>query len=150
MRESIGATWIYAIVVVLIFLFSGYLAFSINRSRVIKVKNEIMNIVERANGNSRAARRKINEYLADVGYRSTGNCEVGDGYNTSSTTATGTNTMYCIQEIPMQSGSTGETVESSYFHVTVFFQLDLPVVSQLFNFDISGDTKVLYVPKNED
>lgn len=148
MREAYGATGIYAIVVVLIFLFSGYLAFSVNRSRIIKVKNEIMNIVERANGNSIEARNRINAYLADVGYRASGDCDAGDGYRIGSTTSTTSDANYCIQEVVTNSGS-AETIPSSYYHVTVFFQLDIPLISQLFHFDISGDTRVMYIPINQ-
>ena len=50
MRESIGATWLMGIVMVFIALFASFLAFSINYSKAFRVKDGIVDRIERYNG----------------------------------------------------------------------------------------------------
>ena len=146
MREAIGGGRIYIIAIGIILLFTGYLAFSINRSRVYNVKNKIVNILERYNGNSENARIAINDYLASVSYRSTGNCPSGYGYSINGTGITSSNAMYCINEIVVTDESAVDSIPKSYFEVTTFFKLDIPIISSVFNFQIKGQTKTLFRP----
>ena len=50
MREAIGGTWLFQIVIVFILLFTGYMCLSINHSKAYNVKSEILEIIERYNG----------------------------------------------------------------------------------------------------
>ena len=50
MREAIGATWITGVVLAFIALFSGYLALSINYSKAFKVKDGIVDRLEKHSG----------------------------------------------------------------------------------------------------
>ena len=50
MRESIGGLWLFSIVITFIVLFVSFLAYSISYTRAFKVKNEIINYIERAEG----------------------------------------------------------------------------------------------------
>jgi hypothetical protein len=45
MREAIGGTWIFSIVIVFIVLFSSYLAISVNYSKAFKVKKVIYQVL---------------------------------------------------------------------------------------------------------
>ena len=47
MREAIGGTWIFSIVIVFIVLFTSFLAISVNYSKAFRVKNGIINIIEK-------------------------------------------------------------------------------------------------------
>ncbi|HOZ89223.1 MAG TPA: hypothetical protein PK737_03230 [Bacilli bacterium] len=147
MREAIGSTWIYMIAIALVILFSGYLALSINYSRAFKVKNEIVNIIERNKGMNSSAQEEIKEYIVRVGYRTTGECEAKatvSGYS-SATNSTTDDAMYCVEKVRAHE-ATQEFPPAYYFKVTVFFQLDIPIISSIFNFDVSGDSKIIYLP----
>ena len=50
MREAIGGTWLTGLVITFIVLFSGFLAYSINYTKAFRVKNEIINIIEKNEG----------------------------------------------------------------------------------------------------
>ena len=50
MRESIGGGWLFGIVIVFIFMFSGFLAYSVSYTRAFNVKNEIINYIEQSQG----------------------------------------------------------------------------------------------------
>ena len=40
--------------------------------------------------------------------------------------------------------ATDDFVKGTYYQITVFFQLDLPVVKQIYNFQSKGETKIIY------
>ena len=43
--------------------------------------------------------------------------------------------------------ATGEFMPGKYYQIEVFFQLDLPVVKQIYNFKSKAETKVIYQGK---
>ena len=50
MKEAMGGTWLTGLVIVFIFLFAGFLAYSISYTKAFRVKNEILNLIERNEG----------------------------------------------------------------------------------------------------
>lgn len=158
MREAIGGTWLFNIVIFFILLFAGYMCLSINYSKAFNVKDKIINEIERNGGISFGDTRKdpalqnINEYINKVGYRNTGSCE-GYEYGCNrdgvcSTVISSTNYSYCISEKKAKDNYKGaaptEFIYISYYKVKVFYQLDLPVIRTAFQFNVKGDTKLLY------
>lgn len=163
MREAIGGTAIFQIVIFFILLFTGFICLSINNSKAYNAKNMIINTVERngvdlnntdSDGTIKdSAIREIVEYLKKVSYRTTGSCSTGfdgitrDGKNDF----TGRNSAFCIKKESV-GGNTGMELPSmGYYRIEVFYQLDLPIFRSTFNFRVSGDTKIMYktVHKNK-
>lgn len=166
MKTAIGGTWLFQIVVVMLLLFTGYLSLSVNYSKAFNVKNEILQILERHNGNTKEAREEINSYLNSVGYRTTGDCGenrtdvsnndlINDwtGYNSRGNDTAGSGwvseTNYCIRELYVTPSDNPELPYSSYYQIKVFFKLDIPVLSYVFTFNVKGDTKIIYYPEND-
>ena len=158
MREAIGGTWLFNLVIFFVLLFAGYMCLSINYSKAFSVKDKIITEIER-NGGIKNIENKNDEviksitaYLDDVGYRTTGSCNEytygckRDG--TCTTNPSGNDYAYCLKEEKASNNYThaenGEFIFVSYYKVKVFYQLDLPVIRQMFNFSIKGDTKLLY------
>ena len=88
MREAIGATWIFGIVIVFIVVFTGYLAFSVNYAKAFAMKDSIIDILEENNGpgeptgghhtstvNTGLVLNEINEKMKLLNYNSYGNCK---------------------------------------------------------------------------
>ena len=188
MREAIGGTWLFQIVILFILLFTGYMCLSINYTRGFDVKDKIINEIERYGGFKQSnsddyALGNIVEYMKKVGYRATGKCGkqfdggVGctrDGKCDDITDYNNNNYAFCIKEVKYNnlgenlnefykdatvansispklygdSVTSGEFYYLSYYNVKVFYKLDLPVLSQVFNFSIDGDTKTLYKISN--
>lgn len=162
MREAIGGTWLFNLVIFFVLLFTGYMCLSINYSKAFSVKDKIITEIERNGGikdisNADKKDKTINniaKYLQEVGYRTTGNCNGYDygcnreGICTSIASGSNSNYSYCLKEIKASDTYTnakdGEFIFVNYYKVKVFYQLDLPVIRQLFNFSIKGDTKLLY------
>lgn len=161
MKESIGGTQLFIIVVALVLLFSGIMALTINRSNAFAVKDQIVTLIEKHgkfdmntqyNGDESSLLGEILENLKHNSYRQTGKCPTpGDGqynmqvtaYNRDGSIATSNNrASFCIVRI--DGNSPEGTVPVVYYEVVVFYNLDLPVIKSLFNFKLKGQTKALY------
>ena len=159
MKESIGSTWLFGIVITFIVLFASIVSMSVNWSRAYKVKDEIINDIEKTHGFKQETMDSIAAYMRRVGYRSTGTCpdENYKGYTingnatiTSMWNAGGTN--YCVKRVDVvKKDETGATVtgspghiSSAYYSVTVFFKLDLPVFGNVIRMDVSGETATIF------
>lgn len=74
MKEAIGGTWIYVIVLAFIALFTCFVSVSTNYSRCFKIKDEILTTIEIYHGLNQQSVTRINDYLTGIGYSSEGNC----------------------------------------------------------------------------
>ncbi len=144
MREAIGGTWLFVIVVVFVMFFTGYLCLAINYSRAYNVKNEIIDIVEREEGYTDEVEEKIDKYLANVGYKTSGKCD--DDYTGGGRIYEGNKYVYCYKPFAT-GGEDTDQAYSVYYKVEVFFKIDFPIFEDLFTFGIKGDSIQLYYPK---
>ena len=158
MREAIGATWIMGIVIAFIALFSGFLAFSINYSKAFKVKNGIVERIEKYGGVSEEAKEDITTFLKGIGYNAIGSCDklltddnlsfAGFRIDEGTTAHPSKKDKYnfCIQKINSNS-ATGDMI-TAYYKVYVFFSLSIPVIQDFTKFYVTGETKNIYFPKD--
>ncbi len=159
MRESIGATWILGIVIFFIVLFTGFLAFSINYSKAFRVKDGIVERLEKYNGPNLDAFVDIQSFLDEVAYSSTGPCagEFPNGepyigvFGTSSDISAiehhpsaDNRYTYCIGKV--QANTSTFVMDSAYYRVVVFFNLALPIFGNKINFHATGETSNIYFP----
>ena len=164
MREAIGGTWLFNLVIFFVLLFAGYMCLSINYSKAFSVKDKIITEIERNGGirnfnESDETIKEIVEYMANTGYRTEGKCVTGgrNGYKydygcdrDGKCYPANDNTDYafCLSEVRAENtfheAQPGEFIFVSYYKVKVFYQLDLPVIRQMFNFSINGDTRTLF------
>ncbi len=156
MREAIGGTWLFQIVIVFVLLFSGFICLTINQSKAFNVKDRIIQTIQSHNGveiygqcnNDDGALCEIAKYLTDSAYRTTGTCSSGyQGYTREGKIASNNNAAFCLARIQSETTEAfaGELPSVAYYRVEVFYQLDLPVFHDLFNFKVQGDTKTIYV-----
>lgn len=166
MKEAIGGTWVFTIVIVMISLFTAFISISTNYARTFKVKDKIIAILEDKRGINYTSISRINSELNKIGYNSTGKCiprnapvyavNPGRWYAFSRTNdnsvvgESSSNINYCIKvtEVDMisasgvSSGAIGHPARS-YFTVMVFFKLDIPVLRDVFAVQISGETSMI-------
>ena len=153
MREAIGGAWLTGIVVLFIVLFSAFLAISVNYTKAFRAKNKIINLIEENEGfsitryssldsidlatlrQSNRTEDKVYAYLKDAGSATavkkngTYVFKCPDGSNPREGG-------YCVKKVASSQGS--------YYKVTTFIKIELPLISNTFTVPISGDTKVLY------
>ena len=165
MKEAVSATTIFQIVILFILLFTAIMCLTINNSNAFGVKDEIINIIEMNNGNylsddNYSLSEEIVEAIATNAYRTTGVCDEGfDGFERNGQpVGSGERASVCIKRIDVTSGIDdylhdllgdtvvqGEFVPGSYYQVVLFYQLDLPVIRQVYNFRTTGETKIIYL-----
>ena len=162
MREAIGGTWLFQIVIVFVLLFTGFMCLSINRSKAFNVKNYILETIQSNNGNVEESIPAIVEYMKNNSYRTTGTnigkIEQPCGktkeyvcYNREGNTDNH-NPVFCLGQVYVNDDQTYGCLDTEfkelptmyYYHIVVFYQLDLPFFHELFGFKVPGDTKVFY------
>ena len=158
MREAIGGTWLFNLVIFFVLLFTGYMCLSINYSKAFNVKDKIINEIERNGGIKNPSDSKdptisaINAYLSEVGYRIKSDCngyEYGCKRNGNCVKKpNGSDYAFCISEKKTidnyKHAYPGEYIYASYYNVRVFYQLDVPIIQKLFKLTVDGDTKLVY------
>ena len=166
MRESISVTTIFQIVILFILLFTAIMCLTINNSNAFGVKDEIVNIIEMNNGDylsddNYSLSEEIVESISAASYRTTGICEEGySGFERNGQpVGNGERASVCIKEVNVTEGidkylsdelgsntvAQGEFVNGSYFQIILFYQLDLPVIRQVYNFQTKGETRIIYL-----
>ena len=150
MRESIGGAWLFGIVIVFIFFFSAFLAYSISYTRAFNVKNEIINLIEHNEGYTaydgeingvKSVQERAKDIMTDMGYdistASNIECDIGqneDGFCL---------VKYCSDPDPSDpSKFLGES--GTYYKVTTFIPLTLPIINIVIKIPISGETRSIY------
>lgn len=158
MREAVGATWILGIVLAFIALFSGYLAFSVNYSKAFRMKDGIVDRIEKHSGPSTEAINEINEFMNEIGYSARGTCQnffnddsslkwagINHGVATTSKDVdSGDAFNYCLQRV--DAFNTNGQLSASYYKVYVFFSISLPFINTSNWFNVTGETANIYYP----
>lgn len=152
MKEAFGGVGLFMIVIVFLTIFSSYLALSINYSRAFKVRDEVINIIERNKGlynslgEDTGAISEIQEYMASVGHRAKGKCDDEyEGYNLSSSGTTSNNVVFCIQTV--NSSTYQDVTTSKYYKIQIFFNLDVPIFGEYFGSSLRGTTRRIVIAR---
>lgn len=157
MREAIGGTWLLGLVLTFIVFFASFLAISINFSKAFNVKNNIVDLIGKYEGNNCNARKKIGSYLQEAGYLVPGKCPDNEVYNgkqieyigfdRNGNQTTSTKAYYCISKETIDQ-SDSVILEKKFYRVIVFFKIDLPLVGNVTTFRIRGETESIPFAKD--
>lgn len=158
MRESIGILSLTNIVIFFILVFTGYLCITLNQTKAYNVKNQVISIIQKNGGINQEAVTEIQEYMSEVGYRSTGKCDSEDISSVTNYAITqreglqinGQKGMICIARHNINDNlpdTTGQFPKAAYYDIKVFFALDMPIINSVFNFNLKGSTRMVYCPK---
>lgn len=158
MRESVGAGWLTQIVIVFILLFAAIVCYAVNYGKAFKVKNQIVEDIEKY-GSPSAASNSINSYLSNIGYHMVFKHEEDEnqtykpecvGYPTEA--ANGANYYVCLYDMDNVEGTDSEgyvgDIHQVYYKVYVQWGFDLPILGNLLKFNMSGTTKQLPYDEN--
>lgn len=135
MKNAIGNALLFNIVVSVLVITMAFLASSLSYSKAYKVKNNIVNSIEKNEGFNKD---EINSMLSSIGYRVIKGkatvCSDKRGNGKLLTTNTQGNYRYCIFEYTSGRGK--------FYAVTSYMYFDLPLIENLLEFPIYGETKV--------
>ena len=80
MREAVGSTFLFNIMIVFIFFFASFLAIAINYSQAFRIKNQIINYIEQYEGiNTEKDKERIVNYISSSGYYREKDCDCDAG-----------------------------------------------------------------------
>lgn len=139
MREAEGGAMLLYMVAffvgIIILFFAGIMAYT----KAYKVKNRVIELIEanvsegsndcesQLNNNTHFA-QEVNSSLKDMGYQ-LGSCPIiKDEYN-------GIDYKVCIKNKTANNGI--------YYKVTTYVHFDLPIISDVINIPVSGETKIM-------
>lgn len=151
MKDAIGGSLLLSLVVVftsvVILLFAGIITYS----KAYKVKNKIIEVIERYDGEimDKSNTSKINAVVLDeintelnkVGYKISGaptNSKCSRDSSRGACTNLNTSSYnYCI------CSQSGATTDGQSFEVITYVHFEFPVVGDLLTFPVKGETKAL-------
>ncbi len=160
MRESIGGGWLFGIVIVFIFMFSGFLAYSVSYTRAFNVKNEIINYIEQSQGYTTSTKdvQKLSEAdgLLDTTEGKTYNLINKSGYdwetNSTSSCPSGKDLNkfgVCIEKFCPTPKSTKteekhlHSTSNPHYKVTTFITFQIPFFGIKFTIPLTGETSTI-------
>lgn len=140
MREAVGSTFLFKIMIFFIFFFASFLAIAINYSQAFRVKNQIINILEKNEGLNKASKKAIIDVALGTGYSKNVPCNnagniVYDPDNISKK-AMGV----CIKKMPDDRYT---SKSNRYYKVTTYVSFNFPIIGRIFTFPVVGETKVI-------
>lgn len=126
-----------AIIAIIIVLLSGSIAYS----KSFRVKNRIIDIIEKHNSYDKDAREEVEQTLSKLGYRIASRsdyntlCKDVDGFVKVNLTS---NYLYCVY-------TTSDSNNDIYtYKVVAYMYFDIPFLSNTIKIPVSGMTKTLY------
>lgn len=167
MRESIGGAWLFGIVITFIFLFSGFLAYSISYTKAFNVKNEVINLIEQNMGLSgynkdmsgslsendkKTVHYKIFQLINNIGYNSETSSQIPCVEGNMKGTNLGNMGVCVIKYCTIGKELNGGTVTNEsarrltnvHYKVTTYISLKVPVIESVIKIPISGETSTIY------
>ena len=143
MRHTIGGTWIMQLMILFILLFVGFIILTLNYSKTVRVKNEMISMIEKYEGLNEQSVKLVNDFLLASGYAGMGQCNANNdpgvyGSNDLSTTylekaESGTRYHYCVKKYK------GANI-SYYYQVTIFYKFNLPIFGNTGSYVVKGTT----------
>jgi hypothetical protein len=154
-RESIGGTWITGLVIAFMLIFVAFLSLSLNYTKAFQIKNEMLTILEKYEGINENSIEIINNYLNKNGYSVKGSCNVDDYGVTDLSSNAGSivsdetaQYYYCISTNTSTVDTNGKKFTTANYTVKIYFNFNLPIIGDIFKFDISGTTNNIAKPQN--
>ncbi len=138
MKEAIGTSMIFNLVMIFVGVFIALYVGSIAYSKGFKIRNRLIDIIEKYEVYNEDARLEIEENLAAVGYQIIDR-ECPDRNNAENVDVD-SDYRYCVYRY--------ETSKGDYYGVTVFIHFDLPLIGGFLEFPLYGETRILF-DKNE-
>ncbi len=149
MKQAMSTSMIFKIVLIFTFLFIAFLTLAITYNRAYRLKNSTLNIFEKYEGLGKKTLSITNSYLRNSGYKTIGQCEVGELGITSLddvqyekvTNNKDKKYYYCVSDRVVKNNN----MENVYYNIRLFFKFNLPFFEELLTYSITGETKAIRV-----
>lgn len=136
MKEAIGTSMVFNLILIFTGVFIALLIGSLAYSKGFKVRNRIIDIVEQHEGYTEESKIEINENLSAIGYKIVGlntRCQPHNGVSALENSGPYD---YCIYEY--------QTVKGYYYGVTVYVHFDFPLIGDYINIPLYGESRIIF------
>lgn len=131
MRDAIGGMYVFQFMMVFIVMFSAIMAVGLNYATTFRVKNQIVDLLEKYETYDNAA-VPIENYLSNIKYYDGGS----DSLDTGISGCLNNSTTYCIMEAKGNNGG-------HYYIVTTYVVFDFPVIGRFIQSPVRGQTSTI-------
>jgi len=143
MREAVGSTFLFKLMIFFIFFFASFLAIAINYSQAFRIKNQIINILEQYEGYTDEAYQKIFETIGNSGYYRTHTCNPDDeGIAPGSDNGL----VATVNGVCIKGTVAGPGDKYRIYKVSTYVSFEFPVLGNVFKIPVRGETKVIHNP----
>lgn len=133
MKEAIGTSFVFNMIMVFVGVMIALLVGALAYSKGFKIRNRIIDIVQKYEGYTIDAREEIDSNLRDIGYQIVDKeCKNREG----ATMVQDSDYRYCIYQY--------NTTKGPYYGVTVFIHFDIPILGDWVEIPIYGETRILF------
>jgi len=131
MRDAIGGTLVFQIIMVFIVIFISIMAIGMNFATTFRVKNQVVHMLEQYETYDNA-KDYITEYLSNVKYYDGGS----EAIKVDNSICLNKTSNYCVREAVAENGG-------YYYIVTVYVVFDFPVIGKFIQSPVTGQTAIL-------
>jgi|LSQX01.1.fsa_nt_gb hypothetical protein len=131
MRDAIGGTLVFQIIMAFIVIFIGIMAVGMNFATTFRAKNQIVHILEQYETYDKA-KDHIDAYLAKIKYYDGGSNPIKTDY----VDCLNKTSNYCIKEALAENGG-------YYYVVKTYVVFDFPIIGRFIQSPVTGETSVL-------
>ncbi len=147
MREAIANAGIFNLVIIFVIILLAFFIGSLGYSKAFKVKNKIIDEIEKDQGFTETTRGNIEKWLGSIGYRvNTSNSNNVCGTETFSgmngtLESVNSKYQYCVYKFDTCSSRyTNSKRCAVHYRVVSFMYFDVPVISSLIRIPVKGET----------
>ena len=154
MRDALGGTVNFVIIVVFIVIVLGYLAFNVNYTKAFRMKNNIISEYENSDGkcfedeSGAGCKNRISQYAKQIGYKLDRRFSCPSGYQTIDNS-------YCIKTVYVDHAVLPTSVDDlgrgKYIKVITKVNVSVPIIDNMLDmtnsriFQIRGDSKIIVI-----
>lgn len=137
MREAIGSSLLLSIVVVFVSLIILFFVSVLSYTKAYKVKNKIIDVIERYETYNTTVETEIKSTLSEMGYQ-LGDCKSNQNDLNES------GYKYCVYKVCEGTTNRKGKCEGAYYYkVTTYIQFYFPIIGELYNPPVYGETRIL-------
>lgn len=138
MKEAIGTSLVFNLMMIFIGVMIVIFLSAISYSKAFKIRNKIIDRIEEHSGYTETAASFIENDLKGIGYKIVKDSNCSDKSEQGGTLLTSSyNTYnYCVYEFSSDRGF--------YYGVTVFISVDIPLIGDKINVPVYGESRVIY------
>ncbi len=151
MKDAFGGIFTLQLVVIFMIIVNTFLAFSVNYTKAFRAKNEIRSIIEKHEGLTCSAMKRIQETLAKEKYSINPNVSCPSGYIRAEDAGGTARFCYRVEKVDIAGTNKDDNkYKGSYYTIITYVNINLPIFDKIFAgylgniFKIKGETALIY------